>query len=403
MSEARVPELRFPEFDEDWETSDLGELNTTISDGNYGELYPTVDQFVSEGVPFIRANNLKNGRVVWNDMRFIHPSTHSVLKSGHLKLGDVLVTTRGEIGTVARVTEEFVGSNINAQICLLREIEKCRQDFLFFSLLLSESKSQFASLKTGSALKQLPRKNLKKLKLGIPTLPEQKKIAAFLSAVDEKLAAVEAQLARWRDYKRGMMQALFTQRLRFKANDGSDFPDWVASEFGVVVERNPRKAPSEITFDYPCVEMDCLVSDCGTVVRVHEFGNQKSNKSYFHSGDVLFGKLRPYLRKFAHPSFKGACSTEIWVLNGKGLRNDYLFQLVQTPSFVAAANKTSGSKMPRADWGMMKDFPIRVPPLPEQQKIADALSAIDAKIEALIDRLDATREFKRGLLQKMFV
>ena len=67
---------------------------------------------------------------------------------------------------------------------------------------------------------------IKAFKFSFPSLPEQKKIAAFLSAVDAKLAAVEAQLTGWRDFKRGMMQALFSQTLRFKADDGSDFPDW---------------------------------------------------------------------------------------------------------------------------------------------------------------------------------
>ncbi|MGB7240822.1 MAG: hypothetical protein WBC93_01890, partial [Sulfitobacter sp.] len=108
-----VPKLRFPEFGGTWETGTINSLNFQISDGNYGELYPKVDQFSGTGVPFIRANNLKDGRVTWADMRFIPADLHSILISGHLEEDDVLVTTRGDIGIVSIVGHEFSGANIN--------------------------------------------------------------------------------------------------------------------------------------------------------------------------------------------------------------------------------------------------------------------------------------------------
>jgi len=360
VSEAAVPELRFPEFSDGTPTvkvADLfeykngqGQEARIVEDGKYQLI--TLNSISIMG-------KLKDKHHTVNTADWFLEKDDLVMVLSDVAHGNFL----GLVDSIPE-NEQYA---LNQRMGLLRaNKEKLIVDFAKFYI--NSHQKYFKKHGQGSSQQNLSKGDILKFGIKLPSIPEQKKIAGFLSAVDGKLAAVEAQLAGWRDYKRGMMQALFSQTLRFKADDGSEFSDWEASEFGVVVERNPRKAPSEINFDYPCVEMDCLVSDYGKVVSVHEFGNQKSNKSFFHSGDVLFGKLRPYLRKFAQPDFEGACSTEIWVLNGKGLRNDYLFQLVQTPSFVAASNKTSGSKMPRADWGIMKDFPIRVPSPPEQQK-----------------------------------
>ena len=206
-------EIRFKgaigsEFPE-WERATLKEIDIEISDGNYGELYPNQSDFKLEGIPFIRANNLKNGKITWNDMRFIDSSLHKALKSGHLLNKDILISTRGDIGTVALVKEEFQGANINAQLCLLRNPKACNTIFLFYFLLSENAKKQFLELTTGSALKQLPRKNLLNLTVDFPSLEEQEKIADFLTAIDRKIEAVSQQIDRTEQFKKGLLQKMF--------------------------------------------------------------------------------------------------------------------------------------------------------------------------------------------------
>ncbi len=197
----------FPE----WEIKMLSDVNIYISDGNYGEQYPKAEELKQSGVPFIRANNINGLSLSWADMKFIDHSLHKVLTSGHLETNDILVTTRGDIGMVAYVNDEFHGANINAQICLLRVIDKSKLNTRYLLQLLSSTycQKQFKELQTGSALKQLPKKNLTQIEILYPVISEQTKIANFLTALDEKISHNQTQLNAMKQYKQGLLQQMF--------------------------------------------------------------------------------------------------------------------------------------------------------------------------------------------------
>ncbi len=197
-----------------WQSKKLGELDIFISDGNYGELYPKSHDMKNSGVPFIRANNIKNLCLVWDNMKFIDNDLHLILTSGHLKTDDILITTRGEIGMLARVTEEFNGSNINAQICLLRVPECLNSRFLLQFLSSSYGKIQFKSLQTGSALKQLPKSSLENIKVNFPAIPEeQTKIANVLTNIDDEINKQIEILKQLKLQKQALMQKLLTGKM----------------------------------------------------------------------------------------------------------------------------------------------------------------------------------------------
>lgn len=101
---------------DDWDVKEIGNMNFDISDGNYSSKYPKASDFRPIGVPFIRANNIRNLTIIDEDMRFISAEQHEELQKGHLKANDILVTTRGEIGQLALVPEHHIESNINAQL-----------------------------------------------------------------------------------------------------------------------------------------------------------------------------------------------------------------------------------------------------------------------------------------------
>lgn len=130
-----------------------------------------------------------------------------------------------------------------------------------------------------------------------------------------------------------------------------------------------------------------------------------SNKFLFKPNDVLFGKLRPYFRKVVKPNFPGICSTDIWVFRGKkGVDQNYLFYFLANWNFVDIANQgDSGTRMPRADWKFLKDTIWTLPPLPEQEAIAEVLSSLDDKIDLLHRQNKTLESMAETLFRQWFV
>ena len=150
-----------------------------------------------------------------------------------------------------------------------------------------------------------------------------------------------------------------------------------------------------------CVELEHLSQETGKLLGYTNSSEQQSIKNSFEEGQILFGKLRPYLKKFWKAEFEGVCSSEIWVMNGKKVKNDFLFYLVQTEKFNQIANVSSGSKMPRADWNYMSEIPFDIPPLKEQEKIAEILTTWDEAITKETELLEAKELQKKALMQKL--
>lgn len=173
----------------------IKELPIYISDGNYSSKYPRSEEFVEKGIPFIRANNLLNGDITDDDMYYITPEKHDILQKGHVKTGDVLITTRGNIGQVGIVPDRHNDSNINAQIVLLRVDNKTIFNrYLLWALQSKRAKEQYQSLQTGTALKQLPVGRLEQIKIKIVELEKQYSIANNLDRVQNIIQLRKQQL-----------------------------------------------------------------------------------------------------------------------------------------------------------------------------------------------------------------
>ena len=179
--------------------------------------------------------------------------------------------------------------------------------------------------------------------------------------------------------------------------------EWRKDKFGnIVTNTSPKFNPSKANGIVKCIELEHISSKTGELLGFIDGSQSGSIKNVFSKGDVLFGKLRPYLRKYFHTPFDGVCSSEIWVLSGKSIRNAFLYQLVQTDKFVELANQSSGSKMPRADWNLVKDGSFLFPTQDEQEKISVFLNAIDKRIltqSKIIQRLET---LMRNLRERLF-
>jgi type I restriction enzyme, S subunit len=173
-----------------WEMKPLGELGLHISDGNYSAKYPKVTDFVKEGVPFLRANNLKNLSVNDDDMRHIPTDLHNnVLLKGHVKVNDILITTRGNIGQVGIVPKRHDDSNINAQLVLLRTEGSEIHHHYLLSVLDSEGlQHQFRKLQTGTALKQLPVSKLRKAIIPLPPMDLQISFSNLFNQMNSQIS-----------------------------------------------------------------------------------------------------------------------------------------------------------------------------------------------------------------------
>lgn len=188
-------------------------------------------------------------------------------------------------------------------------------------------------------------------------------------------------------------------KLRFPGFTG----EWVEKRLGDVCALSKKKInPLTEAINYKCLELEHLEQETGRIIGYTDSQLQKSIKNKFEPGDVLFGKLRPYLKKFYKPDFEGVCSSEIFVLQGKKVSNDYLYYLIQTDNFNQIANLSTGSKMPRSDWHSMAIVGFNIPTLPEQKRIAEFLSDIDTKIEKLTRKKELTEQYKKGAMQKIF-
>lgn len=177
---------------------------------------------------------------------------------------------------------------------------------------------------------------------------------------------------------------------------------WNFSEFGTFAFLAKDKYEPDANEHKRCIELEHIEKETGKLISVSDSSTHTSVKNKFATNDVLFGKLRPYLKKYYKPDFEGVCSTEIWVLRGKqAILQEYLFLLIQSDKFISACNVSTGSRMPRADWSFVSETPFLLPPIEEQKKIAEILGTWDRAIEELTGLIAEKKELKRGLMQRL--
>ena len=260
------------------------------------------------------------------------------------------------------------------------------------------------STKKGTMMHELVFDDFFKQSIDVPCLEEQQKIADFLSAVDEVITASEAEVKNLETQKKAVMKKIFSQEVRFKREDGSDFPEWEEKPFEKIASLMTASIDPSKAGTMHCVELEHLEQGSGQRLGYVEAENQSSNKRLFETGDVLFGKLRPYLKKYWLATEDGCCSSEIWVLRPlSGVLSEYLLAIVSSDDFISVANTSEGTKMPRASWDLVANAEFPVPSFEEQHFIADFLSNFDEAIAAAKKELELWNELKKGLLQQMFV
>lgn len=386
---------------EEWEVTRLGQLTEKVGSG----LTPTGGSRVykDSGRPFIRSQNVGWGQLDLDDVAYIDDATHESFDATEIRAGDVFLNITGaSIGRSAMADQRIVGGNVNQHVCIIRvDHTKLVPDFLCAFLISSHGQQQIDSFQAGGNRQGLNFGQVRSISIMIPpTISEQRAIAAALSDVDALLAGLDRLIAKKRDLKQAAMQQLLTGQTRLPGFQG----EWEKVKFSDLTSPgHGRIDPSHCDPHEFCVELEHIDHGTGRLLGWSTTTPQSSLKATFETGDVLFGKLRAYLRKYWLATREGVCSTEIWVFkpNPEFVISGYLYQIVTMDRFIDAASTAYGTHMPRSDWKVVREQEQMVPPLPEQTAIASVLSDMDAEIDSLERRRAKTADMKQAMMQEL--
>lgn len=233
--------------------------------------------------------------------------------------------------------------------------------------------------------------------LYLPCLDEQEKVARFLALVSERISKQQQFVTALKKYKRGLLSNLFGEKITQGCTTKSYY-------FSEIAQRRSEKYEPSSGIEYPCVELENIEQETGKILATVPSTAQSSIKNIAMSGDTLFGKLRPYLRKYAFAKKTMACSSEIWALIPSDVvLPKFLFYLVQTEQFLRVANISSGTKMPRAEWSNIEKAEFFIPDFSVQRKVVSLLEGLDQKITFADSTLLSLNKLKASLLQQLFI
>lgn len=406
-----APKLRFKEFDGDWEVNTIQHFldNNFIldqMDGNHGELYPKSEEFSSAGVPYVSATDFSSGTVDFSQCKRLPLERAALFKKGIAKNGDVLFAHNATVGPVAILETELDFVILSTTATYYR----CDGNFLNNYYLKNYFESdffvqQYFGIMSQSTRNQVPITTQRKLSISIPIIKEQTKIASFLSAVDEKISQLTQKHVLLSQYKQGMMQKLFSQQLRFKADDGSEFGEWEEKKLGEISKTFSGGTPQSSNKSFyegtiPFIKSG-EISKNTTEQCINDLALEKSSAKLVKKGDLLYALYGATSGQVAISQIDGAINQAVLCIRSE-LNTKYLLNFLLLKKEEILTTYLQGGQG-NLSASILKEIYIPTPCLEEQTKIANFLSAIDQKIEVVAEQIEQAKQWKKGLLQQMFV
>ena len=377
------PKLRFKEFDGDLTESKLVELTSWASGGTPAKDVP---EYWGDGIPLISGASMHTNQLYESDVKI---TKLGLQKGSKLALKDsILILVRGSM-LFNKIPMGITLGDVafNQDVKCIRPKQQLAPLFLFQWLHAKENTIQNKVTATGIGAGKLDTADLQNLKLYKPSLEEQTKIATFLSAVDEKISQLTQKHQLLREYKQGMMQKLFSQQVRFKADDGSEFGEWDQLKFKDVIKIKYGKDHKKLD------DGDIPVLGTGGVMRYVD--------SYLYEGESILIGRKGTIDK---PRF---ISGKFWTVDtlfyteiGEKILPKFAFQQLLLVNWL---NLNEATGVPSLNTTSIGNIELKVPCLAEQTKIANVLSAIDQKIEVVSKQIEQAKQWKKGLLQQMFI
>lgn len=404
--ERNVPKLRFKEFNDEWKISKVGEITSKVGSGKTPKGGNSV--YVSDGIMFIRSQNVLNGKLSLDDVVYISEEENDRMKSTQIKANDVLINITGaSIGRCCKVTADFKNGNLNQHVCIIRP-NKDNSEFIMNYMISDKIQKQIFSFQAGGNREGLNFEQIKGMTIGMPSIQEQERIANFLTKVDRIIEKQDEKVKKLEKFKKGMMQKIFSQEIRFKDENGEEYPEWEEARLNNVLSI-PEKIKTEI------IEKDKLLT-----VKLHMQGI-KVNKNvdtlnisatvYYKrkAGQFIYGKQNFFNGAFGivPEELDGYLSSgDIPALNINRDRiiPEYLINYIgRTEFYKKTENLSSGTGSKRIHEKTLLEIVINIPCVAEQERIANFLSNIDLVIDKENKKLEELKRWKKGLLQQMFV
>ena len=413
MSEvtSNFPQLRFPDFDDKWEEkrlSDIAEKSNVKNRDN--EVSSVFTNSATKGVvnqrdffdkDIVNQNNLDGYYIINHDNFVYNPR----------------ISFSAPVGPLNR---NHLGTGVMSPLYTILKINNVSLDFIeryFKTTKWHRYMNNIANIGARHDRMNIISSDFMKMPIPLPKDEEQQKIAASLAAVDNKIEQLSKKQELLGEYKKGLMQQIFSQEIRFKADDGSDFPDWEDGLLNTLID-NSRK------IRYGIVQPGKYDKNGKYLIRGKDYSNgweipseffkvsdaieKKYSKTRVKKGDVIVCIVGSVGNVMVIPGWlDGANITQTTARiapDKNKLNNQYLYFYFQSLVGRNMIHKhTRVGTRPGLNIEDVEKFSILLPSLLEQAKIANFLSSIDNKIEQVGKQLDESKQFKKALLQQMFV
>jgi type I restriction enzyme S subunit len=379
------PRLRFKEFTSNWQEKKLGEISNFL-DSTRKPIKESDRAKMKGDFPYYGASGIIDfvNDYIFDDEIILLGEDGENIVSRNLPLA-FRVSGKCWVNNHAHVIKPFDNINI---------------DFLTHSL----ERISYKEYNSGTAQPKLNQEVCKSIPLKIPLQNEQTKIASFLSAVDEKITQLTKKHELLSQYKKGVMQKIFSQELRFKADDGSDYPDWEEKKLEQVAFINMGQSPDSSSYNSEGNGAPLIQGNADIKNRVTTPRAWTSEPTKICSENDIILTVRAPVGAVAKSNIqacigRGVCAITPMANTSK----EYLYQLLVWYESFKWLSIEQGSTFTAVSGTDIKGIECPTPSLSEQYKIANFLSAIDDKIQNVQAQLDATKQYKQGLLQQMFV
>ncbi|AEP09569.1 restriction endonuclease subunit S [Micavibrio aeruginosavorus] len=425
--EKNIPALRFPEFKGEWvkhtfeslyrcvptnsfSRNDLQEEPSEISNIHYGDIHTAYNskfRFSSERVPFVINDKLDKLR------------NYTRVKKGDLIFADASedVDDIGKMIEVVELGNAQLVSGLHTIHATPKKANSMASGFSADLFKTTKVRQQIIKESQGAKILGLSAKRLAKTSLIIPGYKEQQKIAAFLSAIDDKIAQIQKKKGLLEGYKKGCMQKLFSQEIRFSDDKGDAFPNWEVKKLKNLTSVITKgTTPTSVGYNFTDKGVNFIKAESldstykiieDKIAYISLECHESLKRSQIFEGDLLFsiagtlGRSAIAKKQYLPANINQAIS----VIRLKDITTaEYINHFLNSFLIRKKIKQIlSVGAQPNLSLDQVGDFKIQYPCLDEQRKIADFLTAIDEKIALVSEELEKAKAFKKGLLQQMFV
>lgn len=408
IESSAVPQLRFPEFDDEWQRISLESIS---GKGQYG-MNSAAQQY--DGVnKYLRITDIDESTNRLISKKLTSPSDK--LDDQYLvKESDLLLTRTGASTGKSYLYDKVDGKMYFAGFLIKFHINNADPYFVFTQTLRFNYQKWVTTISTRSGQPGINADEYGKFSFLVPVIEEQQKVTGFLTLVDAKIAAIDQKVELLKQYKKGVMQKIFTQQIRFKDKDGRSHPEWKVRKLSDIFDRINYKNSDNNQNILTISAQQGLVSQTDYFNKIVASKNITNyyllqrddfayNKSYSAGYPVGAIKRLKYYDK-------GVVSTLYICFRAKDNRDvdffEHFFEFgIQNPEIEKVAQEGARNHgLLNIAVGDFFNIELKIPVnKDEQQKIAESLTTIDDKIKAEESKLIAAKKFKSALLQRMFV